>query len=106
MDDKYPIFGCVQEALELTQRKFLRQLVRFMTTLGHEGYPYLVLVDLVDQSSQGQGQSQAQSQAQSQGQREDKGQSEEQGRQEDGGGEGGDAKQEEVCSDCCLSVVV
>ena len=48
----------LQEAMELTQRKFLRQLVMYRHSTGHEDFPHLVLVDLLDSDKQGQGQGQ------------------------------------------------
>ena len=45
-----------QEAMELTQRKFLRQLVMYRTSTGHAEFPHLVLIDLIDKDKQDQGQ--------------------------------------------------
>ena len=45
-----------QEVMELTQRKFLRQLVMYRTSTGHAEFPHLVLIDLIDKDKQDQGQ--------------------------------------------------
>ena len=46
----YPL----QEAMELTQRKFLRQLVMYMSSAGHAEFPHLVFIDLIDRAQQEQ----------------------------------------------------
>ena len=51
------LFVCsFQEVMELTQRKFLRQLVMYRTSTGHAEFPHLVLIDLIDKDKQDQGQ--------------------------------------------------